>query len=56
MVVSVTILGKTREVVSAAGEHIAGAMRVAILACIVSVVALVVALVSLTRGRTVATA
>ena len=51
--VSVTILGKTREVVSAAGEHIAGAMRVAILACIISVCAIIVSLVSLTRSRPV---
>ena len=56
MVVSVTILGKTREVVTAAGEHIAGAMRVAILACIISVCAIVIALVSLTRSRPAATA
>ena len=54
--VSVTILGKTREVVSAAGEHIAGAMRVAVIACILAVVALVVSLVSLTRSRPAVTA
>jgi hypothetical protein len=46
-----TILGKTRETITAAGQSIAGAMRVAIVACILSVVALVVALVSLTRSR-----
>ena len=51
--VCVTILGKTREAVASAGEHIAGAMKVAIVACCLAVLALVVALVSLTRTRPV---
>jgi hypothetical protein len=48
---NMTILGKTREAITAAGQSVAGAMRVAVLACIISVVALVVALVSVTRSR-----
>lgn len=44
-----TILGKAKDAVVTAGEHVATAMRVAVLACILSVCALVVALVSLTH-------
>lgn len=51
-----TILGKARETVAAAGEHVATAMRVAVLACILSVCALVVALVSLTHRPALADA
>jgi hypothetical protein len=49
--INMPILGKTMDAITAAGQSVAGAMRVAIVACIVSVVALVVALVSLTRSR-----
>ena len=49
-----TIIGKTREAITAAGQSVAGAMRVALVACALSVLALVVALVSLTRTRTAA--
>jgi hypothetical protein len=45
------ILGKTREAITTAGQSVAAAMRVAIVACILSVGALIVALVSLTRSR-----
>jgi hypothetical protein len=44
-----SILGKAREAVVTAGEHVATAMRVAVLACILSVCALVVGLMALTR-------
>ena len=37
-----TILGKAKETVVAAGEHVATAMRVAIVACVLSLVALVI--------------
>jgi len=48
-----TFFGKARETVVSAGKSIADAMKVAIVACILSVCALVIAIVALARPRTV---
>jgi hypothetical protein len=48
------ILPKVRKVVEQAGQSIADAMKVAIFACALSVLALVVAIVGLTRPRAAA--
>lgn len=45
-----TVLGKAKDTVRAAGEHIADAMKVSIISCILSVLALVIAVVALSRG------
>lgn len=49
-------LKKAREVVTAAGESIRDAMKVAIFACVLSALALVIAIMSLTRTRAPAAA
>jgi hypothetical protein len=46
-----TFLGKAKETIRTAGESIAEAMKVAIISCIVSVLALVLAIVALARPR-----
>jgi hypothetical protein len=46
-----TFLGKAKETIKTAGESIADAMKVSIISCILSVVALVIAIVALAGQR-----
>jgi hypothetical protein len=50
MLSAMTVLSRAKETVASAGQHIADAMKVAIISCILSALALVVAIVALTRG------
>ena len=46
-----TILSKAKETVISAGQSIADAMKVAVIACVLSVLAMVMGIVALTRTR-----
>jgi hypothetical protein len=46
-----TLISKAKETVVTAGKSIADAMRVAIVSCVLSVLAIVIGIVALTRTR-----
>jgi hypothetical protein len=46
-----TLLGKAKEAVTAAGQSVADAMKVAVISCVLSVLAIVIAVFALTRPR-----